>query len=67
MKSNIPFFELNGKTYTFKRNRYILAELDLIKEENKLTPEEEQAYVLLQDGYSRSSDLSHRNPDLWAA
>ncbi len=64
MKNNIPFFELNGKTYTFKRNRYILAELDLIKEENKLSPEEEQSYVLLQDKYNRLAKLQERVKEL---
>lgn len=64
MKNNIPFFELNGKTYTFKRNRYLLAELDLIKEENKLTPEEEQSYVLLQDNYNRLGKLQERVKEL---
>jgi hypothetical protein len=64
MNKNIPTFELNGQTYTFKRNRYLLAELDLIKSENKLSPEEEQSFVILQDNYNRLAKLQERVKEL---
>jgi hypothetical protein len=64
MKTNIPSFELNGKTYTFKRNRFLLAELDQIKNENSLSPEEEQTFVVLQDCYNRLAKLQERVKEL---
>ena len=62
---NIPFFELDGKRYEIKRNRYLQAEFDKITNQNSsLTEEEEKSFVLLQDKYANLERIAKRAKEL---
>lgn len=62
---NIPFFELDGKKYEIKRNRYLQAEYDrIVSESSGLTEEEEKSFALLQDKYAGLERLAKRTKEL---
>lgn len=62
--SNIPFFEVNGQKYEFKRNRFLLSELDKMKDSRALTNEDEHNFAKLQDMYARLERLAKRVKEL---
>lgn len=63
---NTPFFELNGQKYEIKRNRYLQAEFDLLKEDMQLSDEEQIAYAKENDFENRLEKLSARKDELFA-
>lgn len=65
MKNNIPFFELNGQRYEIKRNRYLQAEFDELKDEFKLTEEEQIALAKENDFDERLEKLAKRKDELY--
>jgi hypothetical protein len=65
-KKNIPFFEVDGKAYEIKRNRYLQAELDEMKSGIELTDEEQVAYAKEQDFDERLEKLRDRKDELYA-
>lgn len=64
-KQNIPFFEVNGKKYEIKRNRYLQAEFDLMKSDMEMTEDEQVAYVKEQEFESRVEKLRERKNELY--
>lgn len=63
--SNIPFFEVNKQRYEIKRNRYLVAELDKLRNERTaLTDNDEQNIVKLQDKSARLEKLANRVKEL---
>lgn len=61
----IPTIELeNGERYEIKRTRYILVEIDKMRENTALTDEENKNYALLQDKYARLEKLATRVKEL---
>lgn len=65
-KKNIPFFEVNGKTYEIKRNRYLQAELDEMQKSIDLTEEEQLSYAKEQEFEARAQKLRDRRDELYA-
>ena len=65
MKNNVPYFELNGKKYEIKRNRFLQAEFDKLKEEIKFTDEEQIAFAKEEDFENRLVKLSERKQELY--
>jgi hypothetical protein len=65
-KNNIPCFEVNGKTYEIKRNRYLQAEFDEMQKDITLTDEEQVAYAKEQDFDARLEKLRERKDELYA-
>lgn len=65
-KNNIPFFEVNGKKYEIKRNRYLQAEFDEIKKDFEMSDEEQVAYAKEQEFDDRLSKLRERKDELYA-
>ena len=65
-KNNIPFFEVNGKTYEIKRNRYLQAEFDEMKNGIEMTDEEQVAYAKEQEFEERLEKLRERKDELYA-
>ena len=60
-----PYFELGKQRYEIKRNRYLIAKLDEIKNENNIiSSEDEQNIVKLQDKYSTLERLAKRVKEL---
>ena len=66
MKNNIPYFEVEGTRYEIKRNRYLQAEFDSLKEETQMTEEEQVAYAKESDFQERLEKLSQRKDELYA-
>lgn len=64
--SNIPFFEVNGKKYEIKRNRYLQAEFDEIKKGFEMSDEEQIAYAKEQEFDDRLEKLRTRKDELYA-
>lgn len=64
-KHNIPFFEVNGKTYEIKRNRYLQAEFDELKSDIEMTEDEQAAYVKEQEFDQRVEKLRNRKDELY--
>ena len=65
MSRIIPTIELeNGSKYEIKRNRYILAEMDKMREESDISPEDNQNYAILQDKYASLKKLAERVKEL---
>ena len=64
-KKNIPFFEVNGKTYEIKRTRYLQAEFDEMKNGIEMTDEEQVAYAKEQDFDARLEKLRDRKDELY--
>lgn len=64
-KNNIPFFEVNGKTYEIKRTRYLQAEFDEMKNGIEMTDEEQVAYAKEQDFDARLEKLRDRKDELY--
>lgn len=65
-KRNIPFFEVDGKTYEIKRNRYLQAEFDEMQKSIELTEEEQLAYAKEQEFEARAEKLRDRRDELYA-
>ena len=65
MKNNVPYFELNGKRYEIKRNRYLQAEFDKLKNEIKFTDEEQIALTREEDFENRLVKLTERKQQLY--
>ena len=65
IKKNIPFFEVNGKTYEIKRTRYLQAEFDEMKNGIEMTDEEQVAYAKEQDFDARLEKLRDRKDELY--
>lgn len=65
-KKNIPFFEVNGKTYEIKRNRYLQAEFDEMKRDIEMTEDEQVAYAKEQEFDARLEKLRERKDELYA-
>jgi hypothetical protein len=62
---NIPFFETNGQRYEIKRNRYLQAEFDKMKEEIQMTEDEQIAYAKETDFENRLEKLLKRKEELY--
>ena len=65
-KKNIPFFEVDGKTYEIKRNRYLQAEFNEMKNGIEMTDEEQVAYAKEQEFEERLEKLRDRKDELYA-
>ena len=65
MKNITPFFEVNGKKYEIKRNRYLQAEFDKLKSEIKITDEEQIAMAKEEDFEVRLEKLTLRKKELY--
>ena len=63
---NIPSFEVNGKTYEIKRNRYLQAEFDDMKRDIEMTEDEQIAYAKEQEFDARLDKLRNRKDELYA-
>lgn len=61
----IPSFEVNGKRYEIKRNRYLTAELDKWNNEIKMTDEEESESVKEQAKLDNLEKLAKRKEELY--
>ena len=64
---NEATLRVNGEVYKIKRNRFLKAELDEIKEngnENALSAQEEKNYAILQDKYSTLEKLAKKVKEL---
>ena len=64
-KNNIPFFEVNGKKYEIKRNRYLQAEFDELKSELQMTEDEQVAYIKEDEFNQRVAKLRDRKDELY--
>lgn len=64
-KNNIPYFEVNGKSYEIKRNRYLQAEFDEMRSGLEMTDEEQVAYAKEQDFDARLEKLRVRKDELY--
>jgi hypothetical protein len=64
-KRNIPFFEVDGKSYEIKRNRYLQAEFDEMKEDMAMSDEEQIAYAKEQEFDDRLERLRKRKDELY--
>lgn len=64
-KTNIPYFEVNGKSYEIKRNRYLQAEFDEMRSGLEMTDEEQVAYAKEQDFDARLEKLRVRKDELY--
>jgi hypothetical protein len=65
MSKITPYFELGKQRYEIKRNRYLSAELDRIRNESgALSAEDEQNIVKLQDKYASLKKLAERVKEL---
>lgn len=65
-KKNIPFFEVDGKTYEIKRTRYLQAEFDEMKNGIEMTDDEQVAYAKEQEFEERLEKLRDRKDELYA-
>jgi hypothetical protein len=65
MKNNIPFFELDGQRYEIRRNRYLQAEFDAMKDDMQMTDEEQIAYAKEEDFSLRLEKLLKRKEELY--
>ena len=65
-KKNIPFFEVDGKTYEIKRNRYLQAEFDEMKNGIVMSDDEQVAYAKEQEFEERLEKLRDRKDELYA-
>ena len=63
--NNIPFFELNGQKYYIKRNRYLQAEFDAMKDDYQISDEEQIALAKEADMESRLEKLLNRKNELY--
>lgn len=63
--NNIPFFELDGKKYEIKRNRFLQAEFDELKRACGMTDEEEVAYTQEQELLAKVKKLMSRKEELY--
>lgn len=63
--SKIPFFEVNGKRYEIKRNRYLMAEFDSLSKEIDFTDEEEIRYAKEQQMKASLEKLAERKEELY--
>ena len=64
-KQNIPFFEVDGKRYEIKRNRYLQAEFDEAKQDMEMTDDEQVAYAKEQELDARLEKLRDRKNELY--
>jgi nucleoside-triphosphatase THEP1 len=64
-KQNIPFFEVNGKRYEIKRNRYLQAEFDAMKSDIEMSDEEQVAFAKEQELDGRIEKLRDRKNELY--
>jgi nucleoside-triphosphatase THEP1 len=64
-KNNIPCFEVNGKPYEIKRNRYLQAEFDEMRKGIEMTDEEQVAYAKEQEFDARLEKLRVRKDELY--
>ena len=64
-KKNIPFFEVDGKTYEIKRTRYLQAEFDEMKNGIEMTDDEQVAYAKEQEFEGRLEKLRDRKEELY--
>jgi hypothetical protein len=62
---NIPFFELNGKKYEIKRNRYLQAEFDEMKNDLEMSNEEQISYSNQLEMEDKIRKLSERKDELY--
>ena len=62
---NIPFFELNGKKYEIKRNRYLQAEFDEMKNDLEMSNEEQISYSNQLEMEDKIRKLSERTVELY--
>jgi hypothetical protein len=65
-KNYIPFFEVDGKKYEIRRNRYLNAEFDKMKNEMEMTDEEQVQLVKERDLQDRLDKLADRRDELYA-
>lgn len=62
---NVAKFEVNGKEYEIKRNRYLKAKYDEMVDENvSLSNDEQKSYALLEEKYGRLEKLALRTKEL---
>ena len=64
-KRNIPFFEVNGKKYEIKRNRYLQAEFDELKSKIQMSDVEQIVYAKEQELLDRIEKLKKRKEELY--
>lgn len=62
---NIPFFEVDGKSYEIKRNRYLQAEFDEMKEDMMLSDDEQIALAKEQEFDERLKKLRNRIDEIY--
>lgn len=62
---NIPYFEINGKRYDIKKNRYLQAEFDEMKRNNTFEDDEELEYVKEQELADKIEKLGNRKNELY--
>lgn len=65
-KNNIPYFEIDGRTYEIKRNRYLQAEFDKMRNDIDMTTDEQVAYAKEQEFDARLEKLKERKEELYA-
>lgn len=65
-KQNIPTFEIDGKKYEIRRNRYLNAEFDDMKHDMEMTDEEQALYIKERDFQERLEKLADRKDELYA-
>ena len=61
-----PYFEVDGKRYEFKRNRYLMLLLEEIREETQATDEQQRQYARLLELKAKVDKLSERKDELEA-
>ena len=62
---NIPYFEINGKRYEIKKNRYLQAEFDEMRRNTALEDGEEAEYVKEQELSDKLEKLAKRKDELY--
>ena len=62
---NVARFEVNGKEYIIKRNRYLKAKFeDMVENNSAMSNEEQKSYALLEEKYARLEKLALRVKEL---
>ena len=64
MSKIYPYFEVDGKRYEFKRNRFLMMVLDELKENDVATDEETRQYSKMMDLKSKVEKLAERRTEL---
>lgn len=59
-----PYFEVDGTRYQFKRNRFLIALLNEIKEDGEATDEQQRQYATLLELKAKVDKLGERKAEL---